>query len=130
MKLPSAKQNTMMSAQIGTGPMDHRAKIPKSELNPAMGRPPDIRYAIPWNTVCDANVAISAGIPIVATIPPLITPIAVAISNVISTAGHMFIPALTIRNAQTTLTSVIIEPIDRSIPAIRMTKVIPIEAIP
>ena len=54
-------------------------------------------YASPLNIVCDANVAMIAGIPIVATINPLSTPINVAITIEMMIATHMFQPIFIIR---------------------------------
>lgn len=132
----------MIIAQIGIIPAEprnskifqrssvQRAKTPKSGVNPAIGSPPDNKYEQPLKIVCEANVAINAGIPIEATIQPFKIPIKVAIAIEIITANHIFIPEFTIKYAHTTLTSAIIEPIERSIPAIKITNVIPIDAIP
>ena len=71
-----------------------------------------------------------AGMPIVATIKPFSTPINVAIAMETIIASHMFQPIFIIRCAQTTFTSTTIDAIERSIPAIRITNVIPIDAMP
>ena len=75
-------------------------------------------------------IAMIAGIPIVETIKPFNSPINVAISKEQITAAVILNPLFTIRYAQTTFTIVIMEPVERSIPAIRITNVIPIAAIP
>ena len=75
-------------------------------------------------------MAIRAGMPIRETMEPLSRPMAVATIREIRIATHMFRPMLTIMKAQITLTRVMMEPMDRSMPAIRMTKVMPMEAIP
>ena len=109
MKLPIAKQITMMIAQMGISPKspgmphllsDHLAKNPNvgfSRTTPGIGSPPERRYDNPLNIVCDANVAMIAGIPMLATIKPLRMPIAVAIASEISTANHIFQPIFIIR---------------------------------
>ena len=71
-----------------------------------------------------------AGMPIVATIKPFRTPISVAITIEIMIASHMFQPNFIISEAHTTFTSTTIDAIDRSIPAINITNVIPIDAMP
>ena len=68
--------------------------------------------------------------PMEATMAPFRVPMAVAKIREMITATHMFMPMFTIIYAQMTLTKVMMEPMERSIPAIRITKVIPMEAIP
>ena len=112
MKLPTAKQITIIIAQIGIRPTlpialnisqrfnAQRAKNPNvgfSRTTPGIGRPPDRRYAHPLKIVCEANVAMIAGIPIDATIQPLSTPINTAIAIETMTASHMFQPIFIIR---------------------------------
>ena len=112
MKLPAAKHSTMIIAQIGIKPIcpiplksahlfsDQRAKNPNvgfSSTTPGIGSPPDSKYAQPLKIVCDAKVAMIAGIPIDATIQPLSTPINIAIRIETRIASHMFQPIFIIR---------------------------------
>ena len=124
------KQIIIIITGIGTGPTHPAPNTENFSGNPLIGCPLHIINAIPENAVCVANVAISAGIPIVATMKPFKRPISVDASNEISTARYILTPNSTISFAHKILTNVITDPVPRSMSPSKITNIIPTEAIP
>ena len=86
--------------------------------------------ASPWHTSIIASVAMNGGIPKIETLNPLTNPISPPNSTAPITPTTIGSPLFVIRTPEMTAHSAIPVPIDRSIPPVMITNVVPSASSP